>query len=128
MIMSNFNLKPRIVLRAAPLLVAGAVVSAVSAAPFAAASFTEANLLPGTITTTHSSIEFPLDPGGGGCVGDHCGSGGTDSGPGGGAGGQGCVPTAGGTACGSGGVNGGPGGVPGGQGCIPGVGCGSGHG
>ncbi len=126
--MKNLNLKPRIVLRAAPLLAAGALVSAFGAAPLAAASVAEAASAPAGVTTTLSAFEFPLnEPGGGGCVGDTCGSGGTDGGPGGGPGGQGCIPTAGGTACGSGGVNQGPGSVPGGQGCIPGIGCGSGH-
>jgi hypothetical protein len=47
------------------------------------------------------------------------------NGPGGGPGGQGCLP---GVGCGSGGQFAGPGGVPGGTGCLPGVGCGSGHG
>lgn len=124
--MKTLNLKPRIVLRAAPLLAAGALVSAFGAAPLATASIAEAASAP---AATISASQFPLNqPGGGGCVGDYCGSGGTDGGPGGGPGGEGCIPTSLGTVCGSGGVHEGPGGLPGGEGCIPGIGCGSGHG
>jgi hypothetical protein len=113
--MTKFNL-------ITPLFVAGAVASAIAAAPIAAADATVAGP---AMVSTHF---FPADPGGGGCVNGQCGSGGVNGGPGGGPGGTGCVPTANGTVCGSGGLNAGPGGVPGGTGCIPGVGCGSGNG
>ncbi|WP_232423294.1 PE-PGRS family protein [Mycobacterium sp. 155] len=122
--MMKLNLGTRIKRDVAPLVFAGAVASAIAAAPFATAQVPGqvASVQPGTIATV------PLDPGGGGCINGQCGSGGTDNGPGGGPGGSGCVPGPNGPICGSGGVNGGPGGVPGGGGCVPGMGCGSGHG
>lgn len=120
--MKPLNLKPRIVLRAAPLLAAGALFSAFGAVPAAVASIEAAPI-------SSSVFDVPMnEPGGGGCVGDVCGSGGVDGGPGGGPGGSGCVHTPQGEVCGSGGLHDGPGGLPGGEGCIPGLGCGSGHG
>lgn len=108
----------------APIVFAGAVASAIAAAPFAAAD------VPGQMATAQpGTVQFvPLDPGGGGCINGQCGSGGTNDGPGGGPGGSGCVPGPNGPICGFGGVNGGPGGVPGGSGCMPGMGCVSGNG
>ena len=107
-----------------PLVVAGAVAAAITAAPTAAADAFAAGPAITNTPTTH--VVFKDDPSGGGCdANGNCGSGGQNSGPGGGPGGQGCVP---GVGCGSGGQFAGPGGVPGGQGCLPGVGCGSGHG
>jgi len=105
-----------------PLVVAGAVATAIAAAPMATADFVAA----GPSTTSTGITHFiSLDPGGGGCdPNGNCGSGGTDNGPNGGPGGQGCIP---GVGCGNGGQFWGPGGVPGGEGCLPGVGCGSGH-
>jgi hypothetical protein len=126
--MMKLNLSPRMKLNAAPVLVAGAIASAIVSAPFAAADL-PAHLTPQTAGGMATVQIHPLDdPGGGGCVNGQCGSGGANGGPGGGPGGSGCVPTADGVACGSGGVNAGPGGIPGGSGCLPGVGCGSGHG
>lgn len=105
-----------------PLVVAGAVATAIAAAPMATADVVAAG--PST-TSTGITYFIPLDPGGGGCdPNGNCGSGGTDNGPNGGPGGQGCLP---GVGCGNGGQFWGPGGVPGGEGCLPGVGCGSGH-
>ncbi|QLL09318.1 PE-PGRS family protein [Mycobacterium vicinigordonae] len=108
-----------------PLVVAGAVATAIAAAPMAAADVVAT--VPGSPSTgiTHFA-PAPLDPGGSGCdANGNCGSGGVNQGPGGGPGGQGCIP---GVGCGSGGQFAGPGGVPGGEGCLPGVGCGTGHG
>jgi hypothetical protein len=124
--MMKLNLGTRMKRDVAPIVFAGAVATAIATAPFAAAQTPAqiASAQPGSAT-----VQFvPLDPGGGGCINGECGSGGTNNGPGGGPGGQGCVPGPNGPICGSGGVNGGPGGVPGGGGCIPGVGCGSGNG
>ena len=106
------------------------------AAALATGSFVAVDMAPNAfgrdVALTNYQIgptdHFKDDPGGGGCINGQCGSGGTNSGPGGGQGGSGCIPTANGMACGSGGVNAGPGGVPGGSGCLPGVGCGGGHG
>jgi hypothetical protein len=111
-----------------PLLVAGAVASAVTAGTFVASDPTPSASGHPVVLATYQLAPAPADPGGGGCINGNCGSGGANSGPGGGAGGVGCIPTASGTACGSGGANAGPGGLPGGTGCLPGVGCGSGHG
>lgn len=125
--MSKFNVGTRIKRGVAPMVFAGAVATAIAAAPFAAADAPAqvAGAQPGGIAT----VQFmPLDPGGGGCLNGQCGSGGTNGGPGGGPGGSGCVPGPNGPICGSGGVNGWLGGVPGGGGCVPGMGCGSGHG
>lgn len=106
------------------LVVAGAVAAAATIAPVAAADGSTAGPARTAMALTH--IVFKDDPGGGGCDNNgNCGSGGQNSGPGGGPGGQGCVA---GVGCGFGGQNAGPGGLPGGQGCLPGVGCGSGHG
>jgi hypothetical protein len=105
-----------------PLLVAGAVAATIAAPAAGADAFATGPAMT-TPATTH--VVFKDDPGGGGCdANGNCGSGGQNSGPGGGPGGQGCAP---GVGCGSGGQFWGPGGVPGGQGCLPGVGCGSGH-
>jgi hypothetical protein len=104
------------------LLVAGAVATAVAAAPMASADVVTA----GSGTSTGITHFIPQDPGGGGCdANGNCGSGGVNNGPDGGPGGQGCIP---GVGCGDGGQFWGPNGLPGGQGCLPGVGCGSGHG
>jgi hypothetical protein len=84
--------------------------------PVAAA---EASAGPTGAAPTH--VIFKQDPGGSGCSNGTCGSGGQNDGPGGGPGGQGCVP---GVGCGSGGQFAGPNGVPGG--CLAGVGCGHG--
>ena len=106
-----------------PLVVGGAVAAAIAAAPLAGADSFATGLTMTGPTPTH--VVFKDDPGGGGCdPSGNCGSGGQNSGPGGGPGGTGCVP---GVGCGSGGQNAGPGGIPGGTGCLPGVGCGSGH-
>lgn len=107
-----------------PLVVAGAVATAIAAAPSASADVGAVG--PGTSST--GIIHFvPLDPGGGGCdANGNCGSGGVNGGPNGGPGGQGCIP---GVGCGDGGQFWGPGGTPGGEGCIPNTNiCGSGHG
>jgi hypothetical protein len=106
-----------------PLVVAGAVAATIAAAPTTVADVFAAGPAMTTPAITH--VVFKDDPGGSGCdANGNCGSGGQNSGPGGGPGGQGCVP---GVGCGFGGQNAGPGGIPGGQGCLPGVGCGSGH-
>lgn len=107
--------------KAAPLLFAGALASAVLAAPFASTAAPVSGS-----STPPAAIEIlpKTGPGGDGCVGDACGSGGVDNGPGNAPGGQGCVP---GVGCGEGGLEAGPDGQPGGSGCIPGIGCGSGH-
>lgn len=106
-----------------PLVVAGAVAATTAIAPVAAADVFGAG--PTTTITASTHVVFKDDPGGQGCDNNgNCGSGGQNSGPGGGPGGQGCVA---GGGCGFGGQNTGPGGIPGGQGCLPGVGCGSGH-
>lgn len=106
-----------------PLVVAGAVATAIAAAPMASADVVAAG--PSTPSTGITHF-IPLDPGGGGCdPNGNCGSGGVNGGPEGGPGGQGCIP---GVGCGNGGQFWGPGGIPGGEGCLPGVGCGSGHG
>jgi hypothetical protein len=100
-----------------PLFAAGAVATAISAAPIAAADSVPAH----PPTVTHSYFAPTDDQGGGGCVnGAGCGSGGANQNGPGLPGGGGCVP---GVGCGSGGINffG-----PGGGGCVPGVGCGSG--
>lgn len=100
-----------------PFVVGGAVAAAIAVMPVAAA---EAYVgAPAGSAPTH--VIYKQDPGGSGCSNGTCGSGGVDQGPGGGPGGQGCVP---GVGCGSGGQFAGPGGVPGG--CIAGVGCGHG--
>jgi hypothetical protein len=107
-----------------PLVVGGAVATAIAVTPVAAAETFAAGPAAGNPAPTH--VVFKQEPGGGGCdANGNCGSGGQDNGPNGGPGGQGCAP---GIGCGSGGQFWGPGGVPGGQGCLPGVGCGSGHG
>ncbi|GAB7143676.1 hypothetical protein LRC484719_22660 [Mycobacterium riyadhense] len=107
-----------------PLVVAGAIATAIAAAPTVAADVIPAG--PGINTTTITHFFPANEPGGGGCdANGNCGSGGVNSGPNGGPGGQGCIP---GVGCGSGGQFWGPNGEPGGQGCIPGVGCGGGHG
>lgn len=108
-----------------PLFVAGAVATAIAAAPIALADAGPVGPGMGSTATTYT---VPLNvPGGSGCdENGNCGVGGQNGGPGGGPGGVGCLP--GGGGCGSGGQNGGPGGVPGGQGCVPGVGCYDGHG
>jgi hypothetical protein len=104
------------------VVVGGAAAAAIAVMPVAAA---EASVGPVGGAPTH--VIYKQDPGGSGCNGNVCGSGGQDSGPGGGPGGQGCIQGTG--VCGSGGQFAGPGGVPGGTGCIPGTGiCGSGHG
>jgi hypothetical protein len=83
----------------APLVMAGAAVTAIAAAPIAAAeSF--------AVATGISSITIPASPGGDGCYNGICGSG--DAG-----GGSGCTVDG---ACGHGGPWGG-------GGCVPGVGC-----
>jgi len=83
----------------APLVMAGAAVTAIAAAPIAAAeSF--------AVATGISSITIPASPGGDGCYNGICGSG--DAG-----GGSGCTADG---ACGHGGPWGG-------GGCVPGVGC-----
>lgn len=107
-----------------PLVVAGAIVAATfAAAPVAAA---DPFLLGPATNSASAHLVFKDDPGGAGCdANGNCGSGGQDSGPGGGPGGQGCIP---GVGCGAGGQFAGPGGVPGGFGCLPGIGCGFGHG
>jgi hypothetical protein len=104
-----------------PFVVGGAVAAAIAVMPVAAAEAYVGS--PAGSAPTH--VIYKQDPGGGGCQNGTCGSGGQDQGPGGGPGGQGCVP---GVGCGSGGQFAGPGGLPGGSGCLPGVGCGSGHG
>jgi len=101
-----------------PLVIGGAAAAAIAVMPVAA----EASVgSPASAGPTHSV--FKQDPGGSGCSGDVCGSGGQNGGPGGGPGGQGCIT---GTSliCGSGGQFAGPGGTPGG--CVAGVGCGHG--
>jgi hypothetical protein len=98
-----------------PIVVGGAIATAMAVMPVAAA---EASAGQTGAAPTH--VIFKQDPGGSGCdANGTCGSGGQNGGPGGGPGGQGCVP---GVGCGSGGQFAGPGGVPGG--CLAGVGCG----
>src|ERR1700761_2826854 len=106
-IMSSFSVIKSVV-------IGGAAAAAIAVMPVAAA---EASVGP-VGAPTH--VIFKQDPGGGGCNGDVCGSGGQNGGPGGGPGGQGCIQGTG--VCGSGGQFAGPGGVPGGTGCIPGTG------
>jgi len=110
-----------------PLVVAGAVATAIAAAPAATADVFAAGPAPASTGITHFVPKNdPPGPGGGGCdPNGNCGSGGVNGGPNGGPGGQGCLP---GVGCGSGGQFWGPNGEPGGTGCLPGVGCGSGHG
>lgn len=80
----------------------------------------------GPIGSAPTHVIYKQDPGGSGCNGDVCGSGGQNSGPGGGPGGQGCIQGTG--VCGSGGQNFGGPGIAGGAGCIPNTNiCGSGH-
>lgn len=118
--MNTSTRTPGLKAKVAPLLFAGALASAVLASPFAAAGAPVS-----ASPNPPAAIEIlPAAPGGDGCVGDACGSGGVDDGPGNAPGGQGCVP---GVGCGEGGLEAGPDGQPGGSGCIPGIGCGSGH-
>jgi hypothetical protein len=105
------------------MALAGAMAAAIATTPTAVADAFALETAVSNPAPTH--VVFKDDPSGGGCdANGNCGSGGQDSGPGGGPGGQGCLA---GGGCGSGGQFWGPGGVPGGQGCLPGVGCGSGH-
>jgi hypothetical protein len=97
-----------------PFVVGSAVAAAMAVMPVAAA---EASVGQAGAAPTH--VVYKQDPGGSGCDGNACGSGGQNGGPNGGPGGQGCVQ---GVGCGSGGQNAGPNGVPGG--CLQGVGCG----
>ena len=74
-----------------PLVVAGAIATAIAVAPTAAANPLAAGPAMTTPAATH--VVFKDDPGGSGCdANGNCGSGGQIGGPGGGPGAQGCVP------------------------------------
>ncbi|OBF23015.1 PE-PGRS family protein [Mycobacterium kubicae] len=109
-----------------PLAAAGALATAIAAAPMASADGVGTGPAMSGPAGTHVVFKSdPPGPGGGGCdENGNCGSGGQNNGPNGGPGGQGCIP---GVGCGDGGQFWGPGGEPGGSGCLPGVGCGGGH-